>query len=163
MSCPKCGSQTQHHQKFCRLCGAGLQKTTRPLGTSAAVSGQAEYEGLSGSRLPLVGFIVMLIGIAIGATGKVLMHEDIVTVLGVIISLVGMALAVYPYLSPPRRRKPGSIKSSQPDVLTGSEPAGYLPHERSIEFVPSITERTTDLLEASAPTSKDKEDRESKA
>lgn len=163
MSCPKCGSQTQRGQKFCRSCGASLQTTTRPLATPAAVSGGEEYEKQRASRLPFLGFIIMLLGVAIGATGKVLMHEDIVTVLGVIISLVGMALTVYPYLAPPRRKKPRSIQSSDPEVLTGPEPAGYLPEERRIEFVPSITERTTDLLKSSVPTPKDKEDRESQA
>ena len=100
----------------------------------------------------LWGFITMLIGAAIGVVGKKLLHEDIVTVVGVLISLLGMFLTVYPFLAPPRRQKSDSSPSSQPEVLTPSRPAESLPQGSSIEYIPSITERTTDLLKESAAT-----------
>src|ERR1700682_2152012 len=171
MNCPKCGLQTLQDQKFCRSCGAALQMTTRPLAAPATVSDLEgtstigfKGEGQRGNRLTLWGFIIMFIGVAIGVIGKMLMHEEMVTVVGVLASVVGMFLTVYPYLSPSPRQKHDSIPSSQPEVPTRSQPTKYLPDGSSIEYVPSITERTTELLKNSAATRPgQKEDGESQA
>jgi hypothetical protein len=107
---------------------------------------------------------MMFIGVAIGVIGKMLMHQEMVTVVGVLVSLVGMFLTVYPYLSSSPRQKHDSIISSQPEVLTQPQPAKSLPLESSIEYVPSVTERTTDFLKNSAATRPGrKEDGESQA
>jgi hypothetical protein len=100
----------------------------------------------------LWGFIIMFLGAAIGVVGKKLLHVDIVTVVGVLISLLGMFLTVYPFLAPPRRKKSGSSPSSQPEVLTPSRSTEYLPPASNVEYVPSVTERTTDLLKEPAAT-----------
>jgi hypothetical protein len=171
MNCPKCGLHTLQDQKFCRSCGAGLQMTTRPLAAPATVSDLEgtsaigfDGEGQRRNRLALWGFIIMFVGVAISVIGKMLMHEETVTVVGVLVSLVGMFLTVYPYLSPSPRRKHDSTASSQPEVLTRSDPIRYLPPERSIEYVPSISERTTDLLtNSSATRPEQKDERESQA
>lgn len=171
MNCPKCGLQTLPDQKFCRSCGDSLQMITQPLAEHAAVSHlertlaiTAKGERQQTNRLTLWGFIIMFVGVAIGVTGKMLMHEEMITVVGVLVSLVGMFLTVYPYLSPPPRQKYDSIPSPQPEVLIQSQPTKYLPQESNIEYVPSITERTTDLLKNPAATRPGrKEDGESQA
>ena len=171
MNCPTCDLQTLPDQKFCRSCGASLQMITRPLAKYATVSDLERTPAITSkgeqqrtNRLTPWGFITMFIGVAIGIIGKMLMHQEMVTVVGVLVSLVGMFLTVYPYLSPSPRRKYDSIPSSQPEVLTQSQPTKYLPPESNIAYVPSITERTTDLLKNSAPTrTRKKEDGESKA
>ena len=89
------------------------------------------------NKLTPWGFIIMFIGVAIGIIGKMLMHQDLVTLVGVLVSLVGMFLTVYPYLSPSPRQKYDSIPSSQPEVLTQSEPTKYLRQESNIAYVPS--------------------------
>ncbi|MFZ0061048.1 MAG: hypothetical protein WAL47_03350 [Pyrinomonadaceae bacterium] len=98
------------------------------------------------NRWMLGGMIIMFIGAAIGVIGKKLMHEEIVTVVGILISLAGMFLTVYPYLLPSSRHKYDSSSFSQPEALAQSQPPKYLPQGSNIEYVPSITERTTDLL-----------------
>jgi hypothetical protein len=108
------------------------------------------------SRLVLWGFIIMFIGAAIGVMGKKLVHDEIVTVVGVLISLAGMFLTVYPYLSPPKKHD--SNPSSQPEALAQSQPTKYLPQGSDIEYVPSISERTTDLLATSEVRPRRKED-----
>lgn len=172
MICPQCGLPTLPEQKFCRSCGAGLQMTTRRLTTNAAASEREVTPAIErkadeqrGNRLTLWGFVLMFIGVVIGVVGKMLMHQDAVTVVGVLLSLLGMFLTAFPYLLPqPRRRRDYSL-SAQPEVLTGSQATTYLPtHERSVEPVPSVTERTTELLKNSAARRPEqKEDGESQA
>lgn len=171
MNCPKCGLQTLSDQKFCRSCGDSLQIITRPLAhhttesdleMTPAITSKGERQRTN--RVPLWGFIIMFIGVAIGIVGKMLMHEEVVTVVGVLLSLVGMFLTVYPSLSLSPRRKYDSNASSQPEVLTPSQQTKHLPQESDFEYVPSITERTTALLNNSAPTrSRQKEGGESQA
>ena len=163
MNCRKCGLQTLPDQRFCRSCGESLQTNTTPLVKHAKVfelqsqpANILKDENERASRLMLWGFIIMFIGVAVGIIGKKLMHEDIVTVVGALVSITGMFLTVYPYLSPSSRRKVDSSPSSQPGK--------YLPPESNIEYVSSITERTTNLLENSAVARpKQKEDGESQA
>ena len=150
MTCHKCGLQTLPEQRFCRSCGTSLQITTQPLARPVAESDpeikSAQTWRERANKYVLSGFIVMLLGVAIGVIGKKLMHQDLVTVIGVLISLVGMFLTVYPYLAPSRRTKHDPTQS-QLDEITHSRPSNTLPRERSPEYVASITERTTDLLE----------------
>ena len=157
MNCPKCGLQVLPDQKFCRSCGDSLQMITQPLAEHAPVSHLASTPAIilkdqrqRAHGLGLWGLIIMFIGVAIAVVGEMLMHEEMITVVGVLVSLLGMFLTVYPYLSPSPRQKGDSIPASQPEVLTRSQPTRYLPPESSIEYVPSITERTTDLLETAA-------------
>jgi hypothetical protein len=157
MNCRKCGLQTLPDQKFGRSCGESLQMITKPLVEHATVS---ELEGppaiirkdekQRASRLMLWGFIIMFIGVAVGIIGKKLIHEDLVTVVGALLSIAGMFLTVYPYFSPSLRPKVVSSLSLQPDILSQSQPGKYLPPESNIEYLPSITERTTSLLKTSA-------------
>jgi hypothetical protein len=118
------------------------------LGRTATTGAKGENERTN--HFVLGGFILMLIGVAIGVVGKKLLHEDIVTVVGVLIALVGIFLEVYPYLAPSRRKQGESSFASQPEVLTPPQATEYLPDASSIEYVPSITERTTNLLTNSA-------------
>ena len=155
MSCPKCGLATLPEQKFCRSCGTSLQMSTQPLaepttGSQIQPNPVFEHEAPRASRLMLWGFIVMFLGAAVGVIGKKLMHDEIVTVVGILASLAGIFLTVYPYLSPSRRRNNEAATSSQPEVGTGSQKD--LLQESATEYIPSITERTTDLLKKSAAT-----------
>jgi zinc ribbon protein len=170
MNCHKCGLQTLPDQRFCRSCGASLQTNTPPLVEHATVfdlerrpANILKDEKQRASGLMLWGFIIMFIGVAVGIIGKKLMHEDLVTVVGALVSITGMFLTVYPYLLLPPA-KVDSRPHSQPDMLSQSQPGKYLPPENNIEYVPSITERTTSLLENSAiATRKQKEDGESQS
>ena len=171
MNCRKCGLQTLPDQRFCRSCGESLQTNTAPLVEHATVFDLERRPGnilkdetQPANRWMLWGFIIMFIGVAVGIIGKKLVHEDLVTVVGALVSIAGIFLTVYPYLSPSSRRKVDSSPSSQPDILSQSQPGKYLPPDRTIEYVPSITERTTNLLENSAVARpKQNEDGESQA
>ena len=159
MNCPKCGAQTIQDQKFCRSCGASVQMVTQPLVNDVMVprpedplASGAQDQPPRGNRFFLWGFIIMFIGVAIGVIGKMLIHQDIVTVVGVLVSLLGMFLTVYPFLVPSPRQKPKLTAPAQPEGLREARPSQYLPQGNSSEYLPSITERTTGLLENAAPT-----------
>jgi len=170
MNCHKCGLQTLPDQRFCRSCGESLRTNTPPLEHATVFDLERRSANIlkdekqRASGLMLWGFIIMFIGVAVGIIGKKLMHEDLVTVVGALVSITGMFLTVYPYLFTSSGRKVDSSPYSQPDILSQSQPGKYLPPESNIEYVPSITERTTSLLENSAvATRKQKEDGESQA
>ena len=169
MTCPKCGLEPQADQKFCRSCGASLRMTTQPL-SKPNTRAEPETSGIinfkddapPANRSMLVGFIIMFLGVVLGVVGKRLIYNDAITVVGILVSLVGMFLTIYPYLAPPRRREHHSTPSTQTEELTQSQPAKTLPPEGAREYVPSITERTTDLLKNTAsPRAKQNEGGES--
>ena len=152
MNCPNCELPTLPEQKFCRSCGASLQMTTQPLAGPASVfelqrtPPPVVTNHQRTNSLMLWGFILMFAGAAIGVIGKKLMQEDVITVLGVLISLAGMFLTVYPFLSPARPKHEVS-PSAESEPLTQPQAPKMLRQERNSEYVPSVTERTTDLLE----------------
>lgn len=156
MICPKCGLATLPEQKFCRSCGTSLQMNTKPLaepttGSQLRRKPTANFEAKRANRLMLWGFIIMFLGAAVGVIGKKLMHDEMVTVVGILVSLAGMFLTVYPHLSPSRRPKDEEGSFSQTEIQTAS-PTKDLLQESATEYIPSITERTTDLLKKSAVT-----------
>jgi hypothetical protein len=151
MNCPQCGLNAEPEQKFCRSCGASLQIITQRLSQleSPAPTYTREESGRTNS-LTSWGLIIMFLGAAIGVVGKKLLYEDMVTVIGVLVALAGMFLSVYPYVSIPARSKRRGSTSSESELEGQSELPKSLPPERTIEYVPGITERTTDLLTGSA-------------
>lgn len=169
MACPNCGSQILPDQKFCRSCGANAQVTTNPLVEPAQFGNQEMKSATPGkggmhrtNRFMLWGFIAMFVGVAIGIIGKKLVHDDLVTVIGILISVVGMFLTVYPHLVPSDRGRHAKLSPQPEPLLTQSQPSKALPQESPMQYVPSITERTTDLLKTPvAVTPRQKEDGDS--
>ena len=133
--------------------------TTQPLVERATVFDPRSTPAVIGNDrklrpngLVLWGFIMMFIGVAVGIIGKKLIHEDIVTVVGALVSLAGMFLVAYPFLSPSQPKKYDSIPPSKPDVPAQTAAPKSLPEGSNTDYVPSITERTTDLLKNPAAT-----------
>jgi len=133
-----------------------LHLTTQQLVTPANVhdlaskSAVAVKERRSQNNLVLSGFVIMFIGAAIGVVGKKLLYQDIITVVGILISLAGMFLTCYPYLSPGRRQEDEPTPSSKPQAQVRPPATEYLVSGEGVKYVPSVTERTTNLLTESA-------------
>lgn len=159
MNCPKCGVEVVPQQKFCRACGTTLTMDTQRLTEPATVSQPQSHTEIAPrdnlhrpEKLLAWGLIVMFVGAAIGIIGKMLIHVDVVTVAGVLVALAGMFLSVFPYVFPSPRRRRISNESSESELQAQPKSQKSLPEERPIEHVPSITERTTDLLTNSVAT-----------
>ncbi len=151
MTCVKCGALAPANQKFCRSCGASLELTTQPLSPASSLleTKTTRYEGdrQSGNGYLMVGMILLFLGAAIGVVGKKLLYQDVITVVGVLIALLGMFLTVFPYLAPPRRK---SLREVEPPTDSFARSASPKSLPEGAEYIPSITERTTNLL--STPT-----------
>jgi predicted lipid-binding transport protein (Tim44 family) len=140
-----------------------LQMTTQPLVEHVTVFDPRSRPGdvdnnigndarIRPNGLLLWGMMLMFIGIAVGGTGKMLVHEDIVTLVGVLLSVAGMFLLAYSALSPSRPKRYNSSPAARPKVLTETQTPKSLSQGSNTDYVPSITERTTDLLESPAAT-----------
>lgn len=161
MNCPKCGSRVQSGQKFCRACGDSLQIITQPLATPAAIPAGGNRSGIVSrdqrpqSNAVFWGFIVMFLGAALGVIGKMIVHWEVLTAVGALTAMVGMFLIAYPSLTSLRRGKAASTSPS-PEQLPAAQPVErLLPTPGDTDFVPSVTERTTNLLQTQPRASKD--------
>ena len=145
MKCPRCGLPVTTDQKFCRSCGADLQ------GTDVAVAdGNIGVDRERTNHLMLLGFVVMFAGAAVGVVGKMLLHVDAVTVVGVLAALAGLFTVIHPSLNPPRRRRQTSASAIRPEIFLPAEPTRKLTPVNEADFIPSVTEPTTDLLKTPA-------------
>lgn len=102
----------------------------------------------------------MFIGVVIGVIGKTILHQEIVKAIGALISIAGIFVTAFPYISPAPRRKQQPPVSTRSEVQTPAPPIKSLPEDRDIDSIPSITDRTTDLL-TNTPVTKPKERGES--
>jgi hypothetical protein len=157
MFCPNCGNQAAGDQKFCRSCGMNLQKVAPAVAEHLAEFGTGKSEIESGKdirhlamRRAICGIAVMFAGIALAMIGKKFIHNEEVGGVGALISIIGMFLTAYFLLS--AEYKPASAERRLPPEakLSGAKTTAQLPPERLADVTPSITERTTDLLESAA-------------
>ena len=144
MNCLKCGSQITSDQNFCRSCGAGLPTN------AIALSGESGISRVA--KMRRFGIISIFAGLGIALTGKMLFHLDLVVYIGVLMNFLGMFLIVYPSVAPPRRTKSVLPTFAKQETLTPAETTKKLTPVNDIDFIPSVTEGTTNLLKISVPT-----------
>lgn len=154
MYCPNCGNKTSIDQNFCRSCGLGLEKIAvslseqRPAKVDLSLQERKErleklgVAALSVFGLGFLGFVVYLIVQKIIAKGG-----DPLTLFG----MLGFLLMVLCGLTAVvlfARAKDLSDKSSkrQQQNLVGGTQTGQLLSEGHFEPIPTVTERTTELL-----------------
>jgi hypothetical protein len=137
MKCSVCNGDISEGQKFCRSCGAELN-----------VGDGSSNGGFHGRRSQIVflSFAFMFIGIAIGVVGKMILLNSVVTAAGVIVSLAGMLLTMYPFLSGRSSGRQSRLTSNTIDAVHPAEPTKKLnPLAAEVE-VPSVAENTTTRL-----------------
>lgn len=159
MFCPNCGAKTSIEQKFCRACGLGLEKIalslteqlpTRP--DESALSQKERFERLGVAALSVFGFgalAVILYGIVyklMVTQGKLLAGLGF---LGLLIMMgCGILSAILFAKAKEAEEAAGKRRVQHKDAAVVSTPTKELLTEGNFEPVPSVTERTTELLYA---------------
>ncbi len=153
MFCPNCGNQGAKDQKFCRSCGMNLKKVAPALIDHLAKPGSDQlsmetHAGIrSGARRnALWGMAITFTGIAYGVVGKLMIHDDMVTGAGALIAVIGMFWFAFVLLYAGLGPTPGARGLSHPERTPDAKTTAQLTPERAPGIMPSVVERTTDLL-----------------
>lgn len=154
MYCPNCGKTNSAEQKFCRSCGLNLEKTVQSIAEqfpAEEIDKHIQYRRrivdrwlniIAGSAISIVAVSVLwgIIYEIIIVKGEVLGGSIF---LGFIVALILFALLMLYRESLVKTSGKGPL--AQQKMAQAEDTAKLLP-ESSAESVPSITERTTDLL-----------------
>lgn len=156
MYCPNCGQATSTEQKFCRSCGMSLEKTAQSLVEQLPA---VELNTHLRNRQHLVERLLYVLG---GSAALVFVVSLFWTIINKIIIGKGQVLAglvflgfvlafiVFGLLMLYREsllKASNKRLSTQPTLPQAETTARLLPESR-IEPIPSVTERTTELLGA---------------
>ena len=153
MYCPNCGTKNSIEQNFCRACGLSLEKSALslseqlPAKVDRSIQEQKErLEKLGVAALSVFGLGVLSLlvyGIGIKLIDKGIL--GILATLGILIMLVcGLGSVIL--FARAKELDEKSTKRRQPNLSSGSETTKELLSEGHFEPVPTVTERTTELL-----------------
>ena len=155
MYCPNCGTKTSADQNFCRACGLGLEKIALsvneqlPAKMNRSLQEQKErFEKLGVAALSVFGLgVLSFIAYSIGY--KLMVSKgDILTGLAMIgfIIMIACGLASVILFAKAAEVGKGAIKRPSQTDLSSGESTKELLTEGHFEPVPTVTERTTELL-----------------
>ena len=151
MLCPNCGTRMTNEHKFCRNCGMNLEPVARALAAhlspgGAALASAAREAERRVMRHRIRGLAAGVVTILFGLLLLSLLPGKGFQILGVAAALMGLVTAIMCIISPMRTAYNAAGEYAPPAPDTAAPPTGRLLHEQTFEPVPSVTERTTDLL-----------------
>jgi len=153
MHCPSCGLESSLDQKFCRQCGFNLEPVSKLItgDSDDLAAARREHERLLVGRMfrwISWGCLVLFVGVIMLVVNKSgVVYLPMLKLIATLITLLGVAIAGYgslssiakaTYLSPKTSKDPGQINQNN----TTKE----LPEARIPVPMPSVTERTTQLI-----------------
>ena len=154
MYCPNCGTKTSIDQNFCRACGLGLDKIavslTEQLPTKPNLSLQQQkerFEKLGVAALSVFGLGVLSL-IIYGVVYKIIISEgDLLTALAAVgfIIMIACGLASVVLFAKANEAGQEATKRKPQEVSSGDSTKELLT-EGHFEPVPTVTDRTTELL-----------------
>ena len=156
MYCPNCGTNTSSDQKFCRACGLGLEKIAlslfEQLPTKVDKSLQARKErlekmgvaALSVFGLGVLSFLLYSVGYKLMMTqGNVLAG---LAILGFVIMITCGLTSVVLFAKAKEVGDEAAKRPQQQNLSPASESTKELLSEGHFEPVPTVTDRTTEML-----------------
>ena len=154
MFCPNCGSKNSTQQKFCRSCGLSLEKIAQSLVEQIPAKVDQSLDKRK-EKLERFG-IVALSGFGVAGGGvlfyliifKMMLAEGkILAGLALLTIIICGLLAVF-FFNYANSLKETAVRNrlQQPDELPQDETPANLLNDSYLEPIPSITERTTELL-----------------
>jgi hypothetical protein len=159
MFCPNCGAKTSVEQKFCRACGLGLEKIalslteqlpSRPDENLLSQKDRLERWGVAALSVFGLGLLVVLL---YGIGYKLMITEGNwlggLVFLGFLIMMVcGVLSAILFAKAKEAGDVAGKRRVEQKEAAAVATPTKELLGEGNFEPVPSVTDRTTELLYA---------------
>lgn len=168
MYCPNCGNKTSSEQKFCRSCGLGLEKTAQSLVEQLIVArpeeslqdSQANLEQLKtigliactgGLSLIVASIIYLLVTVYIPQAIYRESPVGVMVSLAVLLFLLSVVFALsYLYYTKYRKGLTNHQRKQPTSLPQGDASTRWLSESR-IEPIPSIIERTTELIGIGKP------------
>ena len=163
MHCPNCGKPATTDQQFCRACGMSLETVGKLVAkhTGTPAIAQAKLDRADAEKAivrsmfnwMIWGMLLVLIGVIMIVVNKNFPIGNWFRLLSSLLVLGGMGLATGGVLNAVRR---GTLPSRrEPDQLDGPPDTNELPTNQIPAELPSVTERTTQLIAVEdAPTNK---------
>lgn len=157
MFCPNCGATTSVEQKFCRACGLGLEKIALslseqlPTGPDEHLMSQKErFERMGLALLGVFGLGVLVL-IAYGVIFKLMITQGKwwggLALLGfIIMGASGLLSTILFAKAKEAEEAAGKRRLEAKDPAVVATPTRELLPEGHLEPVPSVTDRTTELL-----------------
>jgi hypothetical protein len=154
MYCPNCGTKTSIDQNFCRACGLGLDKIALSLNeqlpTKPNLSLQQKkerFEKLGVAALSVFGLGILSL-IIYGVVYKIIISEgDLLTGLAAAGFIIMIACGLASVVLFAKANEAGQEATKRkPQDLPSTESTKELLTEGHFEPVPSVTDRTTELL-----------------
>ena len=153
MYCPNCGAKTSSEHKFCRACGLGLEKIAHSLHEQLptrvddhSLSQKERFERVGMALLSVFGFGLLTL-IVYGVVYKLMVTQGQwlggLAMLGFIIMAACGLLATI-FFAKAKEAENAAGKRRVEKIET--TPTKELLTEGHFEPVPSVTDRTTDLL-----------------
>ena len=155
MYCPNCGKQTSTEQKFCRTCGLGLDMVAQSLGeqlparvdeTLIARKERMEKIGvaaLSVFGVGLLSILIYLVGLELLKNGNLL---GALAIVGLVIMFGCGILSVILFARAKELGDKANKRQLPSQTTESSSSTRELLPEGRMEPVPSVTDRTTELL-----------------
>jgi len=154
MYCPNCGTKTSIDQNFCRACGLGLDKIavslTEQLPTKPNLSLQQQkerFEKLGVAALSVFGLGVLSL-IIYGVVYKIIISEgDLLTALAAVGFIIMIACGLASVILFAKANEAGQEATKRkPQEVSSGDSTKELLTEGHFEPVPTVTDRTTELL-----------------
>jgi len=165
MHCPSCGNESSLDQKFCRQCGFDLAPISKLLVQHADSDelDKSEQKNLIVRRMFKVmgfGLLIVLLGVVLLTAKKGFELDKIVHLMASFFLLVGTAVAGYSIFAAVRQGTAPAVKKSATGdhgQVREAHITKELAEGRFPVPVPSVTERTTQLIGKSVESGRDEQ------